>query len=273
MDYAHFSEKMGATAPPAPLLLTPVLLYSLSLQSYVHGAGFYSTSESQPKFRLSDLQSTSAQQQQHQYSSLSENRSRTETKQYPVPIITGFSSMQNENQASEIEFVGAEEDSDAQLSSMTWVSAKSVPESYLISSVTYPASSNSHHSIPKKRMVSSSTLSKNPSTTSSAGFRGSVNVNPFRSLNRGGLGSGATLLTMAGKKSQTFSRNGATKKLTYGLQLSSHSMPLIKSGEKAVTKTNRLGHLLKRKHRTDADNFRNTPHGEADITISAQGVY
>ena len=197
-----------------------------------------------------------------------------EAKQYPVPVITGFSSMPNEptqNQSSEIEFVGAEEDSDAHLSSMTWVSTQSVPESYLVSSVMYQAPSTTRPSIPKQRTMSS-TLSKNPSAVCSAGFRGSMYVNPFRSLNRG-LGSGATLLAMAGKKSQTFSRNGATKKLTYGFQLSSHSMPLIKSGEKASTKTNRLGHLLRRKHRTDTTNFRSTSSGEADNMVSVHGVY
>ena len=153
---------------------------------------------------------------------------------------------------------------------MTWVS-QSVPESYLISTVMYPSPSNTHPSIPKQRAVSS-TVSKNPSAVSSTGFRGSMNANPLRSFNS--LNRGTTLLAMAGKKSQTFSRNGAcTKKLTYGFQLSSHSMPLIKSAEKASTKTNRLGHLLKRKHRTDTANIRNTPCGEAGNTISVHGVY
>lgn len=248
----------------------------LSLQSYVHGAGFYSTPESKPKFRLSDLSSTSVQQQQQWHSSLSEDRSKTEAKQHPVPVITGFSSMPNEptqNQSSEVEFVGAEEDSDAHLSSMTWVSAQSIPESYLVSSVMYPAPSTTRPSIPKQRAMSSM-LSKNPSAVSSAGFRGSMYVNPFQSLNRG-PGSGAALLAMAGKKSQTFSKSGVTKKLTYGFQLSSHSMPLIKSAEKASIKTNRLGHLLKRKHRTDTTNFRSTSSGEADnnTIISVHGVY
>ena len=173
--------------------------------------------------------------------------------------------------------MGAEEESDAlELSSMTWVSAQSLPESYLISSVAYPTPSNiPHHSIPRKRAVSaSSSLSKNNTISQSAGFRGSMNVNPFRSLTRG-QGPGATLLAMAGKKSQTFSRNGATtKNLVYGVQLSSYSMPVAKSGEKTVTKTNnRLGHLLRRKHRTDRSSFRN-PHGdEADTAISAHRVY
>jgi hypothetical protein len=216
------------------------------------------------------------QQQQHLSSYASDERGKAEaTKRYPVPIVTGFSSMQNnestQNQSLEIECVGAEEDGDAlELSSMTWVSAKSLPESYLISSVAYPTPSNTHHSIPKKRAVSSSSsLSKNPSAISqSAGFRGSVNVNPFRSLTRG-QGSGATLLAMAGKKSSRY--YGSTKKLTYGLQLSSHSMPVVTSGEKAVAKTNRLGHLLRRKHRTDRNSFKNNaPGGEADI---AHGVY
>ncbi len=247
-------------------------LYSLTLQSCVHGAGFYSTPESKPKFRLSDLNSTVHVQQRQQLSSSSEDKSRTETKQYPVPVITGFSSLQNEptqNQSSEIEFLGAEEDSDAQLSSMTWVS-QSVPESYLISSVIYPSPSNIHSSIPKQRAVSS-TLSKNSSAVSSAGFKGSMNINPLRSFNS--LNRGTTLLAMAGKKSQTFSRNGATKKLTYGFQLSSHSMPLIQSAEKTSTKTNRLGHLLKRKHRTDTANIRSTAGGEADNMISTHGAY
>ena len=196
--------------------------------------------ESKPKFRLSDLNSTI---QQH---SSSEDRSKTEAKQYPVPIVTGFSSLQIEppqNQDSEIEFVGAEEDSDAQLS-MTWIS-RPVPESYLTSSVLYTAPSNTHPSIPKQRTMSA--LSKN-SSVSNVGFRGAMNVNNLRSLNRG-PGSGATLLAMAGKRTQTLSRNG-TKKLTYGFQLSSHSMPLIKTAEKTSGKTNRLGHLLRRKHRS-----------------------
>ena len=174
---------------------------------------------------------------------------------------------QNKN-STEIEFVGAEEESDAlELSSMTWVSAQSLPESYLISSVAYPTPSNiPHHSIPRKRAVSaSSSLSKNPSTISqNTGFRGAMNVNPFRSLTRG-QGPGATLLAMAGKKSQTFSRNGATtKNPVYGLQLSSYS----------VTKTNnRLGHLLRQKYRTDRNSFRNPHGGEADTAISAHRVY
>ena len=147
---------------------------------------------------------------------------------------------------------------------------QSLPESYLISAVAYPTPSSNipHHSIPKKKAVSasSSLLSKNPSTISqSAGFRGSMNVNPFRLLIRGQGSPGATLLAMAGKKSQTFSRNGATTKNL--LQLSSHSIP-----EKAVTKTNnRLGHLLRRKHRTDRSSFRNPHSGEleADKAINA----
>ena len=170
--------------------------------------------------------------------------------------------------------MGAEEESDAlELSSMTWVSAQSLPESYLISSVAYPTPSTTpRHLIPKKRAVSasSSLLSKNLSAISqSAGFRGSMNVNPFCSLTRGQGSPGATLLAMAGKKSQTFSRHGTSKSLAYGLQLSLHSMP-----EKAVTKTNnRLGHLLRRKHRTDRSSFRNPHSGEADMAISAHGVY
>ena len=237
---------------------------SLSLQSYAHGAGYNSTPESKPKFRLSDLTSTS-----------SDKKSRAESvKRYPVPIVSGFSSMLSDHEptrnksSTEVEFVGAEEGSDAlELSSMTWVSAQSLPESYLISSVAYPTPSNiPHHSIPRKRAVSaSSSLSKNPSTISqSAGFRGSMNVNPFRSLTRG-----------QGKKSQTFSRNGATtKNLIYGLQLSSYSMPVAKSGEKTMTKTNnRPGHLLRQKHRTDRSSFRNPHGGEADIAISSHGVY
>ena len=249
---------------------------SVSLQSYAHGAGFNSTPESKPKFRLSDLTMASTS---------SDKKSRAEAvKRYPAPIISGFSSMLNDHEptrnksSTEVEFVGAEEESDAlELSSMTWVSAQSLPESYLISSVAYPTPSNiPHHSIPRKRAISASSLSKNPSTISSksAGFRGSMNVNPFRSLTRG-LGPGATLLAMAGKKSQTFARNGATtKNLVYGLQLSSYSMPVAKSGEKTVTKTNnRLGHLLRRKHRTDRSSFRNPHGGEADTAISAHGVY
>lgn len=180
----------------------------------------------------------------------------SEPKPCPVSIVGSFSSLQAEKgrfQSSEDDFVtGGEEDNDAQLS-MTWVT-QPVPESFLVSSVTYTTPTSK--GIAKRRATSI------PSKTSSLGFKGgSKNINTLRTTNKGGKGS--FMLAVAGQR--PLSSGAGKKKLTYNtLQLSTQSVPLIKS-EKAFAKTNKLGHLLKRKQRSD--------DWRAHTNICANGIY
>ena len=223
------------------------------------------------KFRLSNLNNTIPQHHNQQCSHWDgsnqftvqhmEYSDRTEPRHNPVSIVGGFSSQQQAEQSSirqsqEHDYAGAEEDNDAQLS-MTWI-AQPVPESFLVSSVTYTAPSS------KSRQKMVSKTHKNSNT----GFKGAVNVNSLRSTSRG---PGAALLNMSGQRPLS-SRTAGGDRLSYSFQLSTQSMPLIKSdNSKLPTKTNKLGHLLKRRNKKSSI-WR--PHTD-DTTafMSTHGVY
>lgn len=183
-------------------------------------------------------------------------------KQYPVSVVGGFSSQQAEEpqtQSAEVSSIGAEEDSDDQLS-MTWVAQPGV-ESFLVSSVTYTDPSPHTCSFtPRQRTAS---MPNKNSSTAGVGCKGAMSINSLQFTNRA---QGSTVLAMAGQR--TSSRTNADKVNHHSFQLSSHSMPLIKS-ERPSMKTNRLGHLLRRKHRITAQN---TMSCTSDTHVSTRGV-
>ena len=182
-----------------------------------------------------------------------------EPKPCPVSIVASFSSREVERKSGypspEDEFGLGEEDSDTRLS-MTWITQdQPPPKSFLVSSVTYMTPTS--QGIAKKRAVSI------PNRTSNLGFKGGAkNTNSLRTRNK--IGQGSLLLGMAGQRPLSSSGAGK-KKLSYNtLQLSTQSMPLIKS-EQPSAKTNKLGHLLRRKQRTN--------DWKAHTNIKANGVY
>ena len=203
------------------------------------------------QFSLPDLEQPYSQQVDH--------ISKSDSRQYPVSVVGGFSSQSAEsslNQCTESKFVGAEEDGDAQLS-MTWIS-QPVPESFLVSSVTYMNPSSKA----RQRAISV------PIRNANLGFKGAVNVNSLRSSNRSGPGT--SLLSMNGQRPVSGRTHMGTEKLTYSMHLSTQSMPLIKSEKAQSAKNNKLGHLLKRREKSV---WRNHSDDQTSSLISAEGIY
>ena len=159
-----------------------------------------------------------------------EYSSRDELKPCP-PAVGSFSTQTLNHSPTEVDFAGAEEDSDNQLS-MTWIS-QPASESFLIGTVTYTNASQA--GVSKHR-------------DSSLSFKGAAYVNSVRSTNRG---PSSTLLAMASQRHLS-SQNGV-EHLSHSLSLSAQNniiMPLTKP-EKAQTRTNKLGHLLTRRQKSN----------------------
>lgn len=182
-----------------------------------------------------------------------EYSSRDEPRPYPLSVVGSFSTQkldQSPNHSpAEDNFAGAEEDSDNQLS-MTWIS-QPAPESFLIGTVTY---SNVSQRVLKHR-------------NSSMSFKGAANVNSARSTNRG---ASSTLLTIASERPS--SGHNGVERLNHSFPLSTQNniiMPLTKP-EKAQTRTDKLGHLLTRRQKT---NEWRTHTNDTISLVSAHGIY
>lgn len=181
-----------------------------------------------------------------------EYSSRDELRPYP-PVVGNFSTQtlhQSLNHSPvEADFAGVEEDSDNQLS-MTWIS-QPAPESFLIGTVTY---TNASQGVSKHR-------------DSSLSFKGTAYVNSVRSTNRV---PSSTLLAKASQRPSS-GQNGVERQ-SHSLSLSTQNnliMPLTKS-EKAQTRSNKLGHLLTRKQKSN-EWRRHT--SDTISLVSAHGLY